>query len=367
MNFAKLTIIRIPFWFWIAICALIIFLNYDIPITADMNEYMNHALNIFLGKGYTNIDGSLMLSRGPLFPLMIAASYWLCGVSPLSAFWIVRVFAVLNVVIIYIVGKKFYGQWVGVFASFLVLTSYSVCYWSYRHIDAIWPFFCLCFFLMLYEAYEKEKGWYFVFSGIFIGLAYLVKESSLLLFPLPILIILFVRDYRNKQKVRGLLVYILTVLLTASPWFLYVYWHTFDLKYSVFGIGARTAVNHMHPSGIFTLIRNYCNGILAYYRGHSQSLSNNFFLAPIFVCAWLYVFYKALKKDKVSIIFTLTVILLSPFLAYIGLRNFRVGQALLFILLSYLITAHLIMDVGTFVLSFIGKQFKNKYFGSNYY
>jgi len=76
----------------------ITFYTCDISIADDMGWYMNSGLNIFLGKGYTDIDGSLIFNRGPVFPFMIAASYWLLGVSPWSAFWVVRIFCIATAV-----------------------------------------------------------------------------------------------------------------------------------------------------------------------------------------------------------------------------------------------------------------------------
>ena len=130
---------------------IVTFHTYDIAIADDMGKYMSYALNMIQGKGYVDFDGAMSVTRGPVFPLVIAWCYWLLGVSPWSAFWAVRIFCVLNPVVVYALGKELFSKRVGIAASILVLTSYSVSFWSYRHLDAVWPFFTLasilCFIL----------------------------------------------------------------------------------------------------------------------------------------------------------------------------------------------------------------------------
>ena len=62
----------IPLWVYLVLFGIVTYYTFEIAIYDDMGWYVNSGLNIFLGNGYTNIDGSAILQRGPLFPLMLA-------------------------------------------------------------------------------------------------------------------------------------------------------------------------------------------------------------------------------------------------------------------------------------------------------
>ena len=122
---------KIPLSLFIAILGFSVFYTWEISVTPDMGWYMNSALNIFKGFGYTNMDGSLILNRGPIFPLMIAGSYKLLGASPWSAFWVVRIFCIFNPLIIYFIGKDYFGKRVAFAAALLILSSNIIFYWLF--------------------------------------------------------------------------------------------------------------------------------------------------------------------------------------------------------------------------------------------
>ena len=89
------------------------FYHHKLTIFTDMGWYMNAALNIFEGKGFTDMHGIYIFNRGPFFELLIAAAYYFLGVSAWSAFWVVRLFCILNPCMIYMIGNRFYGKGIG--------------------------------------------------------------------------------------------------------------------------------------------------------------------------------------------------------------------------------------------------------------
>jgi len=189
---------RIPLWLYILVLGLITFSAHTIFVPSDLEVYSCTALNIHLGKGYVDIDGSPVFFRAPLFPVMIAMSYRLFGISYESAFWVIKVFCILNPMIVYAIGQKFFGKKVGFGAALLVLTSYTISFFSFRHLDAIWPFFILLSTFFVYLGFEKNKSGFFALAGMSHALAYLVKEVAILFFPLPLLMFFFISDYRKK-------------------------------------------------------------------------------------------------------------------------------------------------------------------------
>jgi len=347
----KVIIDKVPLWGWIFIFGAVLFCTYDINISADMSDYMNLGFNIYTGKGYVNLDNSLVLDR-PLFPLMIALSFWLLGPSPWSAFWVVRIFAVLTPVLVYFLGKNFYSKKVGFCAALLILSSYSMNFWSYRHIDTIWPFFSLLFLLFLYKGFRDRKMLYFAIAAVSISLSYFVKQASLLLSPLPFLVWLIVKGYRNKKTFIGTVLYLLVLItgLFLGVWA--VYYFTGSLDIVLLSRGGKTAVESLFTQKLFSFARLYFTGIRDYYTGYSNSLSANFPFAFLFILSWLFVLRKAFKKHSGSIILTISLILLSPYIAFVGKNNLRVGQLLLFISLTYIGIADFLLDeeVNNFII-----------------
>lgn len=261
---------RVPVWIYLLIIGVATFCTREIVIVPDMGSYMISGLNIAYGKGYTGMSGALIWSRAPLFSLLISGSYFCLGASPWSAFWVVRLFAILNPLLIYFLGKKLFGKLAGFSGALLILSSYSVNYWSYRHLDAVWPFFTIFSIVCLYVAIENGDYIYFAISGIFLALAYLIKQAPILLIPLPFILIFFVKEYRNQRNIRGALLWILLFSFITFPWIFYVYRHTYNILFSILGTGGKVAADAYVNSSPFLFMERYFAGLWAYYRGGGQ-------------------------------------------------------------------------------------------------
>jgi hypothetical protein len=344
---------KVPSWIYLLLLGAVTFYTWEIVIVPDMGWYMNSALNLVSGKGYTEMSGALIHIRAPLFPLFISGSYLCLGVSPWSAFWAIRLFAILNPLLIYFLGRKLFGKWIGFSAALLILSSYTVNYWSYRHLDAVWPFFAILSMLILYEAFEKKSYPYFFVSGILLGLSYLVKQAPIFLLGLPILLILATEKYRRRYFVVGTGIYVVTTIALISPWIIYVYFHTGNIKIALLGLGGEKAVTAMLEPNKRLFIYDYLKGLLAYYSGGSQSLANNFLIAPLFVFSWIYTLYRSFHGERESILLSATLLLFSPYLAHVGNRNLRAGQLIIFHLLSFLVTSKCCLEVCKKLVEFI--------------
>jgi len=352
---------RTPLWVIPLIIAIITFLNANITVTPDMGWYMNSALNLSSGNGYVDMDHSPIVHRGPLFPIMIALAFQALGVSISSAFWVIRIFAILNPVLVYLVGKRFFNRWVGLAGSLLVLTSYSVNYWSYRHLDHVWPFFVLLSILLIDIAFERRSLLWAILAGASMGVAFLIKEIVIILLPFPLLAIALVRSYRHRANVGAALALVGVFLIVLSPWTIYVYQHAGSLK-PLLGFQGPTVGEEFLSSedgarrfDLLALPANYLRGLLDYFfnASHEHSLIRNFPLMPLFLFAWGFAFWMALKGDKGSVVLMIIFALYSPATAYFGMNNMRLGQGILFFLVTYLITAVSLLKLGGSVASTI--------------
>lgn len=334
----------------IFLLGLFTFTTAKILIVSDMGWHLNAALNIFSGRGYVDMDWSPLFKKSPLWPFIISLTYHLFGVSPWSGFWAVRVFAVLNPLVIYYFGKKLYDSKIGLAASLLTLSSYTVNYWSYRHLDAVWPFFTILSILYLYLAFENSNYIYFVISAILLALAYLIKQAPILLTPLPFISMLFIKNFRSKNNIMGASIWLLLFSSIILPWIYYVYSNTYNIPLSLLGPGGKIAAHGSVSGDTFQILKKYFVGLWAYYSGADNSIANNFTLAPLFVCSWIYTIYLSLRGDKESLFVVLVLVLLSPMASHVGNSNQRVGQLILIFGLSYLVTARFCSALAKSVL-----------------
>lgn len=314
----------------------------------DLLLYMTYALNIFNGQGYADMDGSLVFFRGPVFPAMIAVSYKLFGISALSALGVVKLFSVLNPVLIYYLGRKFFSVRIGLAASLCLLTSYSISFWSFQFIDPIWPFFVFLYTLFLYLGFEQEKKAFFVLAGVSLAFAFLTKEVAILFFPLGMLIFLWIKEYQKKNNLLGVAASLITTLIVLLPWILYLHHH--DALPFLLGAGGPVVLENISITShggdggesfgfflsLFSTVKAYCTAFIYFYAGQTNTVTVNFTIAPLFLAAWLYVLAKACQGNKGCKILTLILFLFLPIILFIGKNHWRFGQVLFIMLISYI-------------------------------
>jgi len=342
---------KIPPWLYIVVLGIITFFAHPIFVPSDLKVYTCNALNIYLGKGYVDIDGSLVLFRAPLFPILIAFSYWLLGVSHVSTFWVIKSFCMLNPLIVYVIGKRFFNTRVGIAAALLILTSYTINFVSFRHLDAIWPFFVLFSTASFYLGFEKNKFRYFLLAGISLALAYLVKEVAILFFPVPFLLSLLISDYRKRTYFSKILASYLSILIVVLPWLFYLIQYTpvSGLQLIIGGAGSGALRSATNLSGLgdsqnlllysFNNLKLFFMGLWHYFHGSGNAMSQWFTVTPLFVVSWCFILFDAIRGNKHSRIFILLVLLFVPTIYIQGARDLRIGQTLIFYLLSYLAVA----------------------------
>jgi 4-amino-4-deoxy-L-arabinose transferase-like glycosyltransferase len=187
----------------------------------DQAWYALHALSIFNGQGYVGPEtGAVLPSRGPLYPLMIAASYF-GGIDSRHAFWPAKFFAAITPLTVYWGGYLTGGRLVARVASILYMASIAANFSILRPIDNIWSVLALAATCVFIQALKRDSFVQSLASGILFGLAYLTKEAAVLLFPMPFLLCLGDDHYRNKRCFR--LVLFSTVATAALPlaWLIY--------------------------------------------------------------------------------------------------------------------------------------------------
>ncbi len=329
-----------------------VFWTYNIVIISDMGSYLCQALNIYLGEGYTQMDGEFVSRRTPFFPLMIMSAYRSMGVSLWAAFWVVRIFAIVNPVVVYFLGKRFYNKWVGLIAAMFMLTSFNINHWSYRQLDAVWPCFVLVSIWLSVIGYEKGGTGWLMLAGLFMGLSFLVKEVTILLFPIPVLAFLLIGEYRSTANLRKVVFYGLVLGATILPWLFYQY--TKSGFSNFLGAGTQIVGIIMRPrfySGekTFSVMSEIVYRLKPFWFFYNESLSSHVVLTPLFVIAWIFTFFKAFKKNKYSIIICLCLFFYMPVIYFVGKYASRLGQVIIILMLSYLIVANFLWELSKFI------------------
>jgi len=300
-----------------------------------MGSYINAGFNIYHGKGYTAMDGSDILTRGPVFPFLIAVSYSLLGVSPWSAFWVVRIFCILNPIMIYVIGTKVYGRIVGFGAALLVLTSYSVNFWSYRHLDAIWPFFLFVSIIFILTYIETSQLRYLVISAVSMGICYLTKEVAILFFPLPLLSLWSKNSCNFKSYIIANTIFYMCVLIILIPWFVH--------GGGLIGKFGPIVLDQYYSNNSFVVnilykIKKFAEGLVKFYNGHKNSIDDHFVGAWILLPALMFVVIDCIRsKDAKKVAFVVSICLFLPILQTVGNINLRFGQVSFFYYALYLV------------------------------
>jgi hypothetical protein len=254
---------------------------------------------------------------------------------------------------VYLLGKKLYNRWVGFVAGLFILTSYSVNFWSYRHLDAVWPFFVIFGSYLTLCGFENKKLRYFFLSGFSFGIAILTKEVSLLFLPTPLLLFLCIKEHRNKAASYGVIINTLSAIVTLVPWLYFLQGHG-GLKFLMGRAGMRVWENLAVTSSsasesdfsslidrIFFVLRDYMSGGIKYFYGGRHSLFTNITISPLFLIVWIFISLRSLV-DKNSKILLLHCLPIFPVLILVGKNDWRLGQGIYFLLISYLALAVLI-------------------------
>lgn len=121
----------------------------------------------------------------PLFMWLIVMSYKVFGVSGYAAKFPSACMGLLNVLLVYLMGKALFNPRTGFWAAFILATSYPFLkYGRHAMVDVTLTFFvvaALCFLLLAL----RKNPWFFILWGFSIGCAVLTK-SVLGFFPLAI-------------------------------------------------------------------------------------------------------------------------------------------------------------------------------------
>lgn len=341
------------FWLVPLLVAVVYFSPDGFRVTADMAHYMRKGLEIYNGNGYVTTSGEQIVSRGPLFPTFIAIGYLLFDGTYYAPFVVVKSFSILNVMVVYYLGRHFYSRHVGFIASMVAASSPVINVLSLRHIDAVFAFFALLSVLVISMAFEKDQIKLYALAGVTLGATFLVKETALSFFPLPVLLWAVSRtrgQYRNRET--AILYGALGVVL--GPWIIHVYSISGSL-WPLFGGSFDQVLMQLSGGdgggiGLFaplTLVGSFVNGAVNF---HVEYVFSEFAIGLLFIPGWIYVTYLSINRQDRTCALLFAGVLLVPLLTFVVKAEFRSGQALSYYLLSFVAIAGILFAAVSGIL-----------------
>ncbi len=168
----------------------------------DESIYLANAKSLFIGSKYTESF------RSPLLPFFVALAWLFTGEQVIVARTISIVFTLGCVYLTYKIGRTYFGK-KSIFLAILFSLAPLMVYWGnkvYTDIASLF-FILLSFYLM--------KNQRMFFSGVSLGLGFLVRYSASL-FGLSVLVFLLF-----KKRYKESIIFVLAIFLLLMPWMVY--------------------------------------------------------------------------------------------------------------------------------------------------
>jgi len=192
--------------------------------TIDSNDTTRHLLagsQLIIGQALEGLNNITEFNgnHGPTMPAVIGLLILVFDRDTTELVWALRVLALANPLLAYLLVKRISTPVAGLIAAALVsLFAYNVESAIGITIDALQVTFYLLSLLALLAAMERGGAPLAVLSGVLLGLCILTKESAIVDVPLALLAVLLL-DW----EVRWALWHYLGLALTCLPWWAWVY------------------------------------------------------------------------------------------------------------------------------------------------
>ena len=188
------------------------------PLGPDATTYGIIARRI-LEQGLTVPLGVLV----PFWPVVIASSFTLFGVSDITQKFTSFFFGILTIFMTYKVAREAFDYRVGVLASFLLVTSYYVLFNAFQGLrEPLFSFLLLCFiyFALIREGDDTVN---LAMSAVLTAMLYFTRTDGTFVVIPTLLLYLVISSLARKGKipVRKLLVITVTFALSIAGWALY--------------------------------------------------------------------------------------------------------------------------------------------------
>ena len=198
------------------------------PLFSDPEDYHNCAAGLLEGRGLIQ-EENYRAYRPPLYPLFLAAVYWVSGTNPSHAYVAQAFLGALSCAIVFhLIGKILPvsripgpGWWPGLVGglSFACLSDH-VFFTGVIMSEVLYVALLLVWLSLLCESRERKGKVWILLSAILHGLMALCRPLALAYLPVPLLLFWWRRGEGAGRSERNLsvLIYLGVVFLTIAPW-----------------------------------------------------------------------------------------------------------------------------------------------------
>ncbi|MCK4650887.1 hypothetical protein KAT08_01805 [Candidatus Babeliales bacterium] len=194
----------------------------------DSKAYNNVAIQISKGKGIVNLDSSYHFHRVPAYSMFLALCYKCFGYDIKKALWIQIFFASFIPILIFYLSLFLFNNNIFLAKICSIFTSFHIGYVLFSGLVMTEVFFILFFsiFLILFlrnfnfffcqKKYIKNSYKFFLISGIFLGLASLMRPVGHYIVFIS-LGFLLLSDFNFIKKIKS-------IILLFIGWLMIVFW-----------------------------------------------------------------------------------------------------------------------------------------------
>jgi 4-amino-4-deoxy-L-arabinose transferase-like glycosyltransferase len=222
LGWADLAVV--PLTLVLSVPALLWFANHWTLLDNDSARYLLAASQLITGQALEDLNSISEFNggHGPTFPALVGALIVIFGRDTVELVWAMRLIALLNPLLAYLLAKRLSNPAGGLLAAALVaLLSYNAKSSIALNIDPTLLTFYLLALLALLAAIERNSSVLALLSGVLFGASILTKETALANAPLALLAVLLLG-----WELRGALWHYLGVVLVCLPWWAWVWTST---------------------------------------------------------------------------------------------------------------------------------------------
>ena len=305
--------------------------------TLDSGHYIKRAF--FFTQG----DFDLLFRPG--FILLLGSAFKILEPSVLAGTVLIRLFFAANVYIIFFITRFLYDKKVAFAASMALFTSYYLHFLSHRLLlDNVHPFFVLLAIYLSLKAVDRKSTYLAVAAGSAFFYAYLVKVTAVLFLPFPILIAVFWHSFKIRWS------NLRQAFVTTGLFSVCIVVYQLITRNETKVTQAQHAFNK-HASLTFDMLfgNNIADGISSAVNGYigfwDRMLFADVWLGGLFAVSWLWLAIKSFKSNSSRAALAIFILFI-PAAIYLGLRHLRIGQAGVFLFVTYIPVGVLLCDLA---------------------
>lgn len=211
--------VRAAFLFLLAPHASTLFPSLSSAVGMAFDGYRAIALQVISGHGFAfDAASGPTAARAPLYPLFLAAMYFVFGTGFWPVLWAHAVLGALTCSLLYLLGRRMFDRGVGVLGGILLAFYPPHLWWSqYVLSETLLVFLIVSTFLALFILVQSPSVRQAIVSGALFGLTALCNSMISFFPPLLLLVVILSRERRHRY-LRSALVMLATMAVVIMPW-----------------------------------------------------------------------------------------------------------------------------------------------------